>query len=196
MLLTDARRPARIDPNGALIPLADQDRAAWNRDMITEGIALVTAALSSAPLGPYQVQAAIAAVHSEAPDTASTDWPQILGLFALLEQITPSPVVTLNRAVALAMVYGPQAGLRLLDGLDGDRQLASQHRPRPRSAATCTRWPVTAPRRAPPTWPPPAGPPASPRNATSSARQPPSPARSPGGYQMRARVGVTRITCG
>jgi RNA polymerase sigma factor (sigma-70 family) len=128
MLLTDARRPARIDGNGALVPLEAQDRAAWNHDMIAEGIALVTAALSSAPLGPYQVQAAIAAVHSEAPDTASTDWPQILGLYALLEQISPSPVVTLNRAVALAMVYGPEAGLRLLGGLDNDRKLASQHR--------------------------------------------------------------------
>jgi predicted RNA polymerase sigma factor len=128
MLLTDARRPARIDANGALIPLAAQDRADWNHSMIAEGIALITAALSSAPLGPYQIQAAIAAVHSEAPDTATTDWLQILGLYALLEQISPSPVVTLNRAVALAEVYGPDAGLRLLDGLDGDRKLASQHR--------------------------------------------------------------------
>jgi len=128
MLLTDARRPARIDGNGALVPLAAQDRTAWNHGMIAEGIALVTAALSSAPLGPYQIQAAIAAVHSEAPDTAATDWPQILGLYALLEQISPSPVVTLNRAVALAEVYGPDAGLRLLDGLDDDRNLASQHR--------------------------------------------------------------------
>ena len=128
MLLTDARRPARIDANGALIPLGAQDRADWNHGMIAEGITLITAALNSAPLGPYQIQAAIAAVHSEAPDTAATDWPQILGLYALLEQISPSPVVTLNRAVALAEVYGPDAGLRLLAGLDGDRKLASQHR--------------------------------------------------------------------
>lgn len=128
MLLTDARRPARVDPSGTLVPLAAQDRARWDRDMIDEGTVLLTAALTSSPLGPYQVQVAIVAVHAEAPETGSTDWAQILGLYAVLERIAPNPIVSLNRAVALAMVYGPDTGLRVLDGLEGDRQLTSQHR--------------------------------------------------------------------
>ena len=92
MLLTEARRPARCTPDGALVPLAEQDRTRWNRDQITEGLALVTGALTTAPLGAYQVQAAIAAVHAEAVTAAETDWRQILGLYNLLERITPSPV--------------------------------------------------------------------------------------------------------
>ena len=128
MLLTDARPPARVGAGGALIPLGDQDRSAWHRPLIDEGIALISRALAGAPLGPYQVQAAIAAVHAEAASTESTDWAQILGLYALLEQLAPNPVVTLNRAVALAMVRGPQAGLALLDALDDDQRLATGHR--------------------------------------------------------------------
>jgi RNA polymerase sigma factor (sigma-70 family) len=128
MLLTEARRPARTLPDGALVPLAEQDRARWDHDLIREGTALVTAALAGAPLGPYQLQAAIAAVHAEAGQASQTDWRQILALYDLLERLTPSPVVTLNRAVAVAMVRGPAAGLDLLATLDGNDQLAAQHR--------------------------------------------------------------------
>ncbi len=128
MLLTDARRPARVDADGALVPLGNQNRALWNHSRIEEAAALLTTALTSAPLGPYQVQAAIAAVHAEAQDVATTDWTEILGLYALLEQIAANPTVSLNRAVALAMVYGPQAGLRMLDTLSGDKRLTGQHR--------------------------------------------------------------------
>jgi RNA polymerase sigma factor (sigma-70 family) len=128
MLLTDARRPARTEPDGALIPLADQDRERWNREYIQEGVALITDALARAPLGPYQLQAAIAAVHAEAPRAQDTDWPQILALYELLERIAPNPMVTLNHAVAVAMVKGPRAGLDLLGTLDGDERLAGHHR--------------------------------------------------------------------
>lgn len=128
MLFGDARRPARIDTAGALVPLEEQDRALWNQDLIGEGVALLTSALTAAPVGPYQLQAAIAAVHCEAADTASTDWPEILGLYAFLEELSPGPVVAMNRAVAVARVYGPRAGLRVLEELDGDRSLTAQHR--------------------------------------------------------------------
>jgi RNA polymerase sigma factor (sigma-70 family) len=128
MLLTEARRPARCGPDGALVPLAEQDRTRWNRDQITEGLALVTGALTTAPLGAYQLQAAIAAVHTEAATAAETDWRQILALYNLLERITPSPVITLNRAVAVAMVDGPQAALRLLASLETDERMAGHHR--------------------------------------------------------------------
>ncbi|HEY3503537.1 MAG TPA: sigma-70 family RNA polymerase sigma factor [Actinocatenispora sp.] len=128
MLLTDARRPARTGPDGALVPLADQDRSRWDRRAIDEGVALVTDALSTAPLGPYQVQAAIAAVHAEAVTAADTDWPQILGLYTLLTRLAPNPVVTLNRAVAAAMVHGPSVGLALLDGLGDEPRMARHHR--------------------------------------------------------------------
>jgi RNA polymerase sigma factor (sigma-70 family) len=128
MLLTDARRAARTGPDGALVPLAEQDRALWRREEITEGAALVTDALARARVGPYQVQAAIAAVHAEAPRAEDTDWPQILALYELLEGMAPNPVVTLNHAVALAMVRGPQAGLDLLATLDGDARLRDTHR--------------------------------------------------------------------
>ncbi len=128
MLLTDARRPARTGPAGELVPLAEQDRTRWDAGLIREGIALITDTLSWAELGPYQLQAAIAAVHAEAREADDTDWPQILALYELLERIAPSPVVTLNRAVARAMVDGPHAALALLETLDADERMAEQHR--------------------------------------------------------------------
>jgi RNA polymerase sigma factor (sigma-70 family) len=128
MLLTDARRPARTQPDGALMPLSEQDRALWNQAAIQEGIALTTATLARAPLGPYQLQAAIAALHAEARRAEETDWPQILALYTLLERMTPNPMVTLNRAVAVAMVHGPRAGLDLLNTLAADDRLGKNHR--------------------------------------------------------------------
>jgi RNA polymerase sigma factor (sigma-70 family) len=128
MLLTDARRAARTQADGTLIALAEQDRSRWNRAYIEEGTALVTAALARAPLGPYQLQAAIAAVHDEAPRAQETDWPQILALYRLLARIAPNPMVTLNQAVAVAMVDGPRAGLELLATLDDDERVAAHHR--------------------------------------------------------------------
>jgi RNA polymerase sigma factor (sigma-70 family) len=119
MLLTDARRVARTGEGGALVPLAEQDRSLWDRDAIAEGIVLVEGALASGPLGPYQLQAAIAAVHAEAPDAEATDWPQVLALYGLLERIAPGPTVALNRAVAVGMVEGPAAGLDALDAIEG-----------------------------------------------------------------------------
>ncbi len=128
MLLTDARRPARARPDGSLVPLAEQDRAKWNRDLMDEGLALVTGALTRTSLGPYQLQAAIAAVHAEAGTAGETDWPQILALYDLLEAMTPSPVVALNRAVAVAMVHSPQAGLGVLATLQADERMDNSHR--------------------------------------------------------------------
>jgi RNA polymerase sigma factor (sigma-70 family) len=128
MLLTDARRPARTGPDGAAIPLAEQDRSRWNQDAIAEGIALVTDAMSRRTIGPYQVQAAIAAVHDEAARAEDTDWPQILALYQLLERLSDNPMVTLNHAVAAAMVHGSQAGLALLEPLDSDSRTAEHHR--------------------------------------------------------------------
>ena len=128
MLLTDARRAARTGADGTLIALADQDRSLWNRAYIDEGTALITTALAHATLGPYQLQAAIAAVHDEAPAAQDTDWPQILALYELLARVAPNPMVTLNHAVAVAMVEGPRAGLELLATLDGDDRLADHHR--------------------------------------------------------------------
>lgn len=128
MLLTDARRTARTTPDGALVPLAEQDRSQWNQESIAEGVALITETLASKPLGPYQLQAAIAAVHDEAPSDEDTDWPQILALYELLDHLAPSPIVTLNRAVAVAMVRGPQAGLDVLAGLEADDRMAGNHR--------------------------------------------------------------------
>ena len=126
MLLTDARRAARTASDGSLVPLAEQDRRRWSAGEIAEGVTLVTDALSRAPLGPYQVQAAIAAVHADAVDADATDWTQVVALYRLLERIAPNPMVTLNHAVAVAMVDGPQAGLALLATLDG--ALAESHR--------------------------------------------------------------------
>jgi RNA polymerase sigma factor (sigma-70 family) len=128
LLLTDARRPARSRPDGSLVPLAEQDRSRWDADAIAEGVALISSALARAPVGPYQLQAAIAAVHDEAARADDTDWRQILVLYELLAQVAPSPVVTLNHAVALAMVRGPEAGLELLATLDGDGRMAGNHR--------------------------------------------------------------------
>ncbi|MFI1963902.1 RNA polymerase sigma factor [Streptomyces pathocidini] len=156
MLLTDARRPARTRPDGSLVPLAEQDRGLWDRELIEEGGALVTGALSptgtgeaagassgggagSPPgggvgrplgggVGPYQVQAAIAAVHDEAARAEDTDWDEILGLYEVLAHLDPNPMVTLNQAVALAMVRGPRAGLALLETLDADSRMAGHHR--------------------------------------------------------------------
>jgi RNA polymerase sigma factor (sigma-70 family) len=128
MLLTDARRPARTGPDGALIPMAEQDRSRWDRAAIAEGAALVTEAMSRSPLGPYQLQAAIAAVHDEAPTAEDTDWRQILGLYGLLATMTDNPVITLNRSVAVAMVHGPRAGLAALEALDAEPRLAEHHR--------------------------------------------------------------------
>jgi RNA polymerase sigma factor (sigma-70 family) len=128
MLLTDARRPARTTPDGALVPLAEQDRSRWDRESIREGIDLVTDALSGAPLGPYQLQAAIAAVHAEAERPEDTDWRQVLALYELLERASDNPMVTLNHAVAAAMVHGPAAGLDLLAPLEGDDRMARHHR--------------------------------------------------------------------
>jgi predicted RNA polymerase sigma factor len=128
MLLTDARRPARAHADGTLIALADQDRSLWSRAYIAEGTALITDALAHAPLGPYQLQAAIAAVHDEAASAADTDWPQILALYELLARVAPNPMVTFNHAVAVAMVHGPRAGLDLLATLDDDDRVATHHR--------------------------------------------------------------------
>jgi RNA polymerase sigma factor (sigma-70 family) len=128
MLLTDARRAARARPDGALVPLAKQDRALWDRELIREGVELISDVLARAPIGPYQVQAAIAAIHDEAPRADDTDWPQILALYEVLERLSPNPMVTLNRAVAVAMVHGPQAGLDLLETLDDDDRVAAHHR--------------------------------------------------------------------
>jgi RNA polymerase sigma factor (sigma-70 family) len=126
MLLTDARRAARTTADGSLVPLAEQDRGCWNAVEIAEGVALVTDALAYAPLGPYQLQAAIAAVHAEAAEASETDWPQIVALYRLLERVAPNPMVTLNYAVAVAMADGPAAGLALLATLDD--ALAESHR--------------------------------------------------------------------
>jgi RNA polymerase sigma factor (sigma-70 family) len=128
MLLTDARRAARTRADGSLAPLAEQDRQLWNQSYIGEGLALITDALSRTPLGPYQLQAAIAAVHDEAARAEDTDWPQILALYELLERISPNPMVTLNHAVALAMVRGPQTGLELLRRLDDNDRISNHHR--------------------------------------------------------------------
>jgi RNA polymerase sigma factor (sigma-70 family) len=128
MLLTDARRAARTGVDGDLIPLAEQDRSRWDAAKIAEGVDLITRTLAGARLGPYQVQAAIAAVHAEAPRADDTDWPQILSLYQLLQRLAPNPMVTLNQAVALAMVHGPEAGLSLLDSLAEDDRIAYHHR--------------------------------------------------------------------
>ncbi len=128
MLLTEARRGARTTPDGALVPLAEQDRALWDGTQIEEGVGIIGDTLGRAAIGPYQLQAAIAAIHDEAPSADETDWPQILALYDVLEQVSPGPVVTLNRAVAVAMVDGPRAGLAVLGTLDADDRMAHTHR--------------------------------------------------------------------
>ena len=126
MLLSEARRPARTGPDGELVPLAEQNRSSWNRELIAEGVALISGALPKRAVGEYQLQAAIAAVHDEAAAAEDTDWAQILFLYGLLERMTANPMVTLNRAIAKAMVHGPTAGLAMLDGLD--ERLTGHHR--------------------------------------------------------------------
>jgi RNA polymerase sigma factor (sigma-70 family) len=128
MLLTDARRAARSRPDGSLVPLAEQDRSRWDRARIEEGVRLLEAALPAGPVGPYQLQAAIAAVHAEAPGAAATDWAQIETIYRMLDALAPGPVVTLNHAVAVAMVDGPAAGLAMLEPLREDRRLRRHHR--------------------------------------------------------------------
>lgn len=128
MLLTDARREARTGPSGELVPLDEQDRSLWDRAAIDEGTALVARALSAPPIGSHQLLAAIAALHDEAPSFAKTDWPQILALYDLLVGISDNPVAALNRAVAVAMVHGPEAGLSAIDALDGDARIAGHFR--------------------------------------------------------------------
>jgi len=129
MLLTDARRPARTAEDGvSLVPLAEQDRSRWDRAKIDEGTALITATLAQGSTGPYQLQAAIAAMYDEAETMDDTDWPQILGLYDLLELAAPNPFTTLNRAVAAGLAHGPRAGLDLLDTLQQDKRMAKHHR--------------------------------------------------------------------
>jgi predicted RNA polymerase sigma factor len=128
MLLTDARRPARTDGEGELVPLAEQDRDRWDHHAMAEGIALVEQALPAGGIGPYQLQAAIAAVHAEAERAEDTDWAQIAAIYRLLAQVAPNPVTTLNRAVAVGMAEGPDAGLALLDTLADDDRLSDHHR--------------------------------------------------------------------
>jgi RNA polymerase sigma factor (sigma-70 family) len=128
MLLTDARRRARTDAEGRLVPLAEQRRELWDTTAIAEGQAILARILGAGPVGPYQLQAAIAALHDEAPAAQETDWPQILALYDVLAAVAPGPLVTLSRAVAVAMVHGPRAGLALLGTLDADDRMAHTHR--------------------------------------------------------------------
>ncbi|WP_328519791.1 RNA polymerase sigma factor [Kribbella sp. NBC_00359] len=128
MLLTDSHRAARTNSHGALVPLAEQDRTLWNQTAIEEGVALITHALSSSLPGPYQLQAAIAAVHAEAARPEDTDWPQIVALYRVLSHLAPNPMVTLNQAAAVAMTDGPAAGLELLEPLSKDERVARHHR--------------------------------------------------------------------
>jgi predicted RNA polymerase sigma factor len=128
MLLTDARRLARAGTEGELITLPQQDRALWDRQQIAEGVALISATLPKGSVGPYQLQAAIAAVHDEATRAEDTDWPQILALYDLFRRMSDNPLVGLNHAVAAAMVYGPTKGLELVDALKADARVANHHR--------------------------------------------------------------------
>jgi RNA polymerase sigma factor (sigma-70 family) len=128
MLLIDARRSARTGPGGELVPMAEQDRALWNGGQIAEGVALITEALPRGPTGPYQLQAAIAAIHDEAPDAEATDWPQIVALYELLLRMSDNPVVALNHAAAVAMAHGPKRGLELLAAIQADERIAEDHR--------------------------------------------------------------------
>ena len=128
MLLIDARRPARTGPDGGLSPMAEQDRSLWNAGYIAEGVALITDALPRGATGPYQLQAAIAAIHDESPTAEATDWPQIVALYELLMRISDNPVVTLNYAVAVAMARGAHDGLDLLEEIEADERIAEDHR--------------------------------------------------------------------
>ncbi|WP_432878346.1 RNA polymerase sigma factor [Kribbella sp. CA-245084] len=128
MLLTDARRPARTGALGELVPMAEQDRSLWIPELIREGVELITATLPRGPVGPYQLQAAIAAVHDESPSAEETDWPQIVALYEVLLQLTDNPMVALNHVVAVAMARGPDEGLALLGEIEDDDHLAKDHR--------------------------------------------------------------------
>jgi RNA polymerase sigma-70 factor (ECF subfamily) len=144
MLLHDSRRTARTSPTGDLILLDDQDRSLWDRDQIAEGVTLVERALSSRRIGPYTLQAAIAAVHAEASHAAATDWARIVGLYDVLVQADPSPVVELNRAVAVAMRDGPWAGLALIDAILARGDLGNYHLAHAARADLCRRLGRTA----------------------------------------------------
>ncbi|MCU0620256.1 MAG: hypothetical protein MUC69_01995, partial [Gemmatimonadales bacterium] len=148
MLLHDARRAARTSADGDLVLLAEQDRARWDRGQIAEGVALLERALAARRAGPFTLQAAIAAVHAEAPDAAATDWPQIAGLYDVLLRLDPSPIVRLNRAVAVAMRDGPAAGLALVDGLFAEGALHGHHLLHATRADLCRRLGRTADARA------------------------------------------------
>jgi RNA polymerase sigma-70 factor, ECF subfamily len=139
MLLQESRRVARTSPTGELVLLENQDRSLWNREQIAEGKALVEQALLSRRFGPYTLQAAIAAVHAETPNAAATDWAQIVGLYDLLARVEPSPVVELNRAVAVAMRDGPLAGLNLIDVILARGDLADYHLAHSARADLCRR---------------------------------------------------------
>jgi RNA polymerase sigma factor (sigma-70 family) len=128
LMLHDARRATRTDDAGRLVPLAEQDRGRWDRERIRLAVAMVERALRTGPVGPYQIEASIAALHAEAPTYETTDWPQIVALYGLLEQALPGPMVRLNRAVALAMVDGPDAGLAVVDEIADGGELADHHR--------------------------------------------------------------------
>lgn len=128
MLLTDARRPARTGPDGELIPLDEQDRSLWDTRLIAEGIALISDTLPKRSVGLYQLQAAIAAVHDEAPRAVDTDWPQILALYGVMERLSDNPMASLSRAIAAAMVHGPETGLEQLDALDADPRIKGHYR--------------------------------------------------------------------
>jgi RNA polymerase sigma-70 factor (ECF subfamily) len=144
MLLQDSRRDARTSPTGDLVLLEDQDRALWNREQIAEGSSLVERALSSRQIGSYTIQAAIAAVHAQAPSAADTDWPQIVGLYDVMMQADPSPVIELNRAAAVAMRDGPLAGLTLIDAILSRGELANYHLAHAARADLCRRLGKTA----------------------------------------------------
>ena len=148
MLLQESRRVARNTADGNLVLLEDQDRSLWNLEQIKEGIALVEQALSTRRFGPYTVQAAIAAVHAEAPNTAETDWAEIAGLYDILLRMEPSPVIELNRAVAVAMRDGPQAGLEIIDAIIARGDLADYHLAHSARAELCRRLGKTAEARA------------------------------------------------
>jgi RNA polymerase sigma-70 factor (ECF subfamily) len=139
MLVHESRREARTSPSGDLVLLEDQDRSLWNRDQIAEGTTLVERSLLSRRFGPYTLQAAIAAVHAQAPNPAATDWAQIVGLYDALARLEPSPVVELNRAVAVAMHEGPAAGLALIDGILARGELADYHLAHSARAELCRR---------------------------------------------------------
>jgi RNA polymerase sigma-70 factor (ECF subfamily) len=148
MLLHESRRATRTSPQGDLVLLTEQDRALWNRGQIAEGTALVERALLSRRFGPYTLQAAIAAVHAEAPDAASTDWAQIVGLYNVLAKADPSPVVELNRAAAVAMLSGPAVGLALIDALLARGDLQDYYLAHSARADLCRRLGRTADARA------------------------------------------------